>query len=346
MHTPIDPNPEGYEHEIIEFPIVLLDSKTLKIVDEFRVYVKPRDKPKLSAFCTRLTGITQPQVDGGVSLPEAMAQAHAFLARHGLVEGSLNAHVRAARKDKPEGQILTRRGDFKYQFAFATDGPWDLDRFLYQECTRKRIPRPAYYDMWVNVRKAFRAHQGEHGNISKMLGHFGMQFEGSPHSGLDDSKNIARIAVALARHGCALDLNDGIKYRPRYTKRRQGSKSSGARRGRRRGGQRGAALPADSSAQKRGGSGNGGASGDGKVADDGVVDEQVSTRETIEAEINRLGHAIACIRGKTPGKIKRRKTLYTRLLKLKAKLVDMDAAGDDAKTTAADGDGKGTCAQA
>jgi hypothetical protein len=36
---------------------------TNTVVDEYRVYVKPVVHPKLSAFCTELTGITQAQVD-------------------------------------------------------------------------------------------------------------------------------------------------------------------------------------------------------------------------------------------------------------------------------------------
>ena len=43
----------------VEFPAVLLDLETGKIVDEFQQYVLPRDNPKLSDFCKALTGISQ-----------------------------------------------------------------------------------------------------------------------------------------------------------------------------------------------------------------------------------------------------------------------------------------------
>lgn len=43
----------------VEFPAVLLDLLTGKIVDEFQQYVLPRDNPKLSDFCKTLTGISQ-----------------------------------------------------------------------------------------------------------------------------------------------------------------------------------------------------------------------------------------------------------------------------------------------
>ena len=45
-----------YPNQIIEFPLVLLNSKG-DLVDEFHSFVKPTEP--LSAFCTELTGISQ-----------------------------------------------------------------------------------------------------------------------------------------------------------------------------------------------------------------------------------------------------------------------------------------------
>lgn len=43
----------------VEFPAVLLDLQTGKIIDEFQQFVLPRENPKLSDFCKTLTGISQ-----------------------------------------------------------------------------------------------------------------------------------------------------------------------------------------------------------------------------------------------------------------------------------------------
>jgi inhibitor of KinA sporulation pathway (predicted exonuclease) len=48
-------------------------------VDIFHTYVKPTVNPKLTDFCTKLTGITQRQVDEGVSLETALEQLHKLL---------------------------------------------------------------------------------------------------------------------------------------------------------------------------------------------------------------------------------------------------------------------------
>jgi len=45
--------------EIIEFPSVLLDGRTLQSISEFQYFVKPTVNPQLTPFCTELTGITQ-----------------------------------------------------------------------------------------------------------------------------------------------------------------------------------------------------------------------------------------------------------------------------------------------
>jgi len=45
--------------EIIEFPIVVVDAKTFEITTEFHRYVRPVWNPKLTNFCTDLTGIQQ-----------------------------------------------------------------------------------------------------------------------------------------------------------------------------------------------------------------------------------------------------------------------------------------------
>lgn len=41
-----------------------------------------------------------------------------------------------------------------------------------------------------------------------MLENLGMQYEGRPHCGLDDSRNIARIAIHMLKDGCQLRVNE------------------------------------------------------------------------------------------------------------------------------------------
>ena len=108
----------------------------------------------------------------------------------------------------------------------ATDGPWDLRAFLETERARKRLPEYAWSRRWVNVRAAHHhATRGSGGgaaparrggaakrapSLKAQLRHYGLEFEGRPHSGIDDSRNIARVAMRLLEDGFALDLNDAL----------------------------------------------------------------------------------------------------------------------------------------
>ncbi|NXX80704.1 ERI1 exoribonuclease, partial [Urocolius indicus] len=65
-------NPPEFVHEIIEFPLVLLNTRTLEIEDTFQQYVKPEINPKLSNFCISLTGITQDIVDKAETFPQVL----------------------------------------------------------------------------------------------------------------------------------------------------------------------------------------------------------------------------------------------------------------------------------
>lgn len=46
--------------------------------------------------------------------------------------------------------------------------------------------------------------------LSLMLEKLGLEYEGRPHCGLDDSRNIARIALRMLKDGCQLRVNERI----------------------------------------------------------------------------------------------------------------------------------------
>jgi len=119
-------------NEIIEFPIVVVDVKNRKVVAEFQTYVKPVIEPKLTDFCTELTGITQDQVDKGVILQEALKQVHTFL---------------------KEKQIIGS------EFVFASCGDFDGNQ-LKRESQHKNLNIANYYKRWINLKKVFEL--GEH----------------------------------------------------------------------------------------------------------------------------------------------------------------------------------------
>lgn len=152
--------------EIIEFPAVVMNSKTLEVEFEFHRYVRPTEHPRLTPFCTDLTGIQQSDVDSADELHVVLDEFHEFLESNNI-------------KD----------------FTVCTDGPWDFEDFLRPETRRKRIELPRWTKEWIDIRRKFQVSFGLRKwiGVSDMLKRFGLEFEGRPHSGIDDARNIARI---------------------------------------------------------------------------------------------------------------------------------------------------------
>ncbi|KAL6469743.1 hypothetical protein MHYP_G00208620 [Metynnis hypsauchen] len=178
-------NPSDFCHEIIEFPMVLIDTHTLEIVDCFQAYVKPELNPQLSDFCIELTGIAQEMVDEADTFPCVFRRVVAWL---------------------QEKELGT-----KYKYALLTDGSWDMSKFLYTQCRLSRIRYPQFARKWINIRKSYANYYKVARNKTKlscMLENLGMKYEGRPHCGLDDSRNIARIAIHMLKDGCQLRVNE------------------------------------------------------------------------------------------------------------------------------------------
>jgi inhibitor of KinA sporulation pathway (predicted exonuclease) len=177
----------SFQHDIIEFPVVFLNARTLEVEMEFRRYVKPTEKPILSTFCKELTGIDQGSTENADTLDIVMLEFEQFLGSHGL---------------------LSPRGDTagaSRTFAIVTDGPWDVLSFLRKECQRKSLPIQPYWNQFVDLRHWFAAGFGvRRCGVSKMLELCGLKFQGREHSGIDDARNIARITAEMIRAGCPL----------------------------------------------------------------------------------------------------------------------------------------------
>ncbi|CAF1274190.1 unnamed protein product [Adineta steineri] len=179
---------KNYQNEIIEFPIVLIDVKQQAIIDKFHSYCQPAIKPILSKFCTQLTGIKQRQVDDAPLFFDVLHNVETWLYERNLLSSTK-----------------------QHKFAFATDGPWDFRNFLQIQCRLSSIPYPSWAEQWIDIRKGFAEfYSVKRTGINKMLHKLGLDFDGRPHSGIDDAINIARITVELLKEGCVLSFNDGI----------------------------------------------------------------------------------------------------------------------------------------
>ncbi|OWF46663.1 3'-5' exoribonuclease 1-like [Mizuhopecten yessoensis] len=181
----------NYPHEIIEFPIILVDVHQNSVVDEFHSFCRPVLNPQLSEFCTELTGITQTDVDASEEFPAVFQRVEEWMREKHLGEGN--------------------------KFAVVTDGPWDVSRFLCLQCQHSDHLFPRWAKKWINIRKTYGSfYKCGRKKLEEMLIYLGMKFEGKQHSGRDDSRNIARIAIRLIEDGCKVKVNDFIHNYPGF----------------------------------------------------------------------------------------------------------------------------------
>ena len=175
----------------------------------FHRYVRPVAHPVLSDFCTELTGISQFLVADEDPFHAVYADFLEWLSEQGLT------------------------GEKKKSFAFVTCGDWDLKTMLPAQCELSRVERPEEtFGQWINIKKSFLKNKGRKKcctyafntllqmqpfsgtyprHIVAMLNGFGLEFDGRQHSGIDDCKNIHRIAKELAKNGHVFE----------YTQKRQ-----------------------------------------------------------------------------------------------------------------------------
>ncbi|CAH0552897.1 unnamed protein product [Brassicogethes aeneus] len=180
--------------EVIEFPCVLYDVKNNEIVDEFQQYVMPFEKPKLSPFCTNLTGIEQHQVENGVPLKTCLM----------LFNKWLNKLI------KEHKLSFVRQENLKYT-GFCTWSDWDLGTCLFRECKRKGIYRPEHFSRWIDVRAIYKDHYARrpHGLLGALT-ELGLEFEGRQHCGLHDARNTARLVGRMVEDGVYFKLTKDI----------------------------------------------------------------------------------------------------------------------------------------
>ncbi|XP_020168177.1 uncharacterized protein [Aegilops tauschii subsp. strangulata] len=190
-----------FPQEIIEFPAVLVDGATGRIVSAFRRYVRPKHHPVLTQFCRELTGIRQEDVDGGVELGDALW----------LHDSWLKAATAGAGN---------KRG---VRLAVVTWGDWDYRTMLEFECRFKGIEKPSYFDQWINLRVPFQAALGGGGrvNLQEAVRAAGLDWEGRLHCGLDDALNTARLLDEIMRRRVKITITGSLAPPPPIQQKQQ-----------------------------------------------------------------------------------------------------------------------------
>ncbi|KAF3852593.1 hypothetical protein F7725_005948 [Dissostichus mawsoni] len=211
----------NYGQEIIEFPAVLLNTSTGEIESEFHTYVQPQERPLLSEFCTELTGIKQVSVYShkckAENSPAHFYGSVFFTACNMQVEAGIPLQICLSRFNRwlqkmqvekglvfPNGPQKSSAPSPSHRVLSSRD--WDLGVCLQYECKRKQLHKP---DMFYDKKP-----KGLNGALQDL----GIQFAGREHSGLDDSRNTACLAVRMMRDGCVMKITRSLEKAPSMVK--------------------------------------------------------------------------------------------------------------------------------
>jgi 3'-5' exoribonuclease 1 len=74
-----------------------------------------------------------------------------------------------------------------------------VNKFLSMELERANLSIPFYCMKYVNIKQLFADFFScSRMNLPRMLERVGLEFQGTPHCGIDDTRNIAKLAKALS----------------------------------------------------------------------------------------------------------------------------------------------------
>ena len=157
--------PHSARMEIIEIGAVALASASGPHDGEFQAFIKPVVSRELSDFCKRLTSIRQEDVDSADYFWTVFPQFVEWIG------------------DAP--------------FRLCSWGAYDLNQFQ-QDCLRHKMELPASFNNYINLKKAFAQIEGvKPMGMKAALERLRLPLEGVHHRGIDDARNIAKVAQRI-----------------------------------------------------------------------------------------------------------------------------------------------------
>lgn len=159
------------EMETIEVGAVVLDlHNDFEQVAQFCRFIQPQLKPVLTPFCTRLTTITQADVDDAAGYDEVRLELAAFLA--------------------PFEQA---------GYMWGSWGEYDAKQ-LADDAARLGVPAMLAGVLHTNLKKwHWKIHHCRAMGLQAAVGSSGLEWRGQCHRGIDDAINLGNLAAKILR---------------------------------------------------------------------------------------------------------------------------------------------------
>lgn len=173
-----DNNDKLHPREIIEFPALKVNAKTLEIEDSFSRFVKPVHHPTLSKFCKELTTITQENVNNADEFKVVL---------------------------KEFDEWMKEKVGLDKRILMITHGDWDLKIMLPQQCRVSNVAVPYYCKTWCNIIRSFHIYKKRYTvrDLTDIVEALDLKFIGTNHRGIDDCNNIVNVMRSLHYYQCS-----------------------------------------------------------------------------------------------------------------------------------------------
>nr|CAD1839222.1 unnamed protein product [Ananas comosus var. bracteatus] len=178
--------------EILEFPVVMIDSKSMEFVDSFHRFVRPSkmSEQRIMEYIEGKYGkfgVDRVWHDTALPFIDVLQEFEEWITTHHLwnkeQEGSLN------------------------RAAFVTCGNWDVKTKIPEQCRVSKIKLPSYFKEWINLKDIYLNFYNRRATgMMTMMRQLQMLPRGSHHLGIDDCKNIARVLQRMLADGVLMQI--------------------------------------------------------------------------------------------------------------------------------------------
>ncbi|CAH9100009.1 unnamed protein product [Cuscuta europaea] len=178
--------------EILEFPVLLFDTKTMDVVDFFHRFVRPSkmSEQRINEYIEGKygkIGVDRVWHDTAIPFGEVIKQFETWLAKNELWQKGWDGCLNKA--------------------AFVTCGNWDLKTKVPQQCKLSKMKLPPYFMEWINLKDIYlNFYKRRAPGMLSMMRELNIPLLGSHHLGIDDSKNIARVLQHMLNDGACLQV--------------------------------------------------------------------------------------------------------------------------------------------
>lgn len=178
--------------EILEFPIVMIEAKTMGFIDSFHRFVRPTGmtEERINEYIEGKYGkfgVDRVWHDTAVPFKDVLHDFEIWMTGHHLWN-----------KEQPSPL---------HRAAFVTCGNWDLKTKVPQQCSVSRIKLPPYFMEWINLKDIYlNFYKRRAPGMMTMMRELNIRPMGSHHLGIDDTKNIARVLQRMVADGAQLQI--------------------------------------------------------------------------------------------------------------------------------------------